>query len=271
MEKLQKLKELLRSYGKAAVAFSGGVDSSFLLKVAFDTLGKDNVVAITLKAAVNPTAEMWSAAAYAKELGVEFIQLDADVFSIPGFTENLPDRCYTCKKSIFTRILETAAKKGINIILDGTNADDDNDYRPGMKALEELGVKSPLKLSGLTKEEIRRLSKELEVPTWNKPSKACLASRIPYHEPITPEKLRMVEAAEEYLMGQGFIQVRVRCHGNLARIELAPEELERFFDMKFMQEAHKRFKEIGFSYTALDLAGYRTGSLNEMLNGRAEV
>ncbi len=265
MEKLHVLKERLKAYGKIAVAFSGGVDSSFLLKAAVDALGKEQVAAVTIKAAVNPSAEMASAAAYAGELGVDFIQVEADVFSIPGFADNLPDRCYTCKKAIFTRVLDIAAAKGLPIVVDGTNAEDDNDYRPGMKALEELGVKSPLKLSGLGKEEIRSLSRQLSVPTWCKPSKACLASRIPYYERITPEKLGMVEAAEEYLMGQGFQQVRVRCHGNLARIELIPAEMERIFDKKRMLDIHTKLKAIGFSYTAMDLAGYRTGSLNETL------
>lgn len=265
MNKLDKLKNFIQQYEKVVIAFSGGVDSSFLLKAASDALGPENVIAVTLKAAVNPESEITEAIRLAEQAGVKHIVIAADVFSIPGFRENPPERCYICKKAIFSRIIDEARQNGISIIFDGTNADDVNDYRPGMKALEELGIISPLRECGLGKNEIREYSKEYGIKTWDKPSMACLASRVPYNEPITEEKLLMVGKAEELLQLLGFRQFRVRCHGSIARIEIAPEEMTNIFDMNIIKGINEKLKGIGFSYVTLDLQGYRTGSLNEAL------
>lgn len=266
MEKLVKLREMLRSYGKVAVAYSGGVDSSFLLKVAADTLGLENVLSITMVSSVTPEAELEEAVKFIKGLNVNHIFMKLNVFDIPGFSENHKDRCYTCKHSIFEEIKMLAEKRGIYAVLDGTNADDEGDYRPGLKALQELGIISPLKQCGFTKAEIRTLSKELRLETWDKPSLACLASRVPYNEEITEQKLQMVDKAETYLRELGFAQLRVRCHGKLARIELMPEEMKIIIERNLGNEIFDKLKEIGFEYAALDLKGYRTGSLNEVLN-----
>ncbi|HYE84364.1 MAG TPA: ATP-dependent sacrificial sulfur transferase LarE [Clostridia bacterium] len=266
MEKFAKLQELLRSYGKVAVAYSGGVDSSFLLRTALDTLGKENVLAITILSSVTPREELAETEKFLASMDVNHIFIKKDVFEIPGFKENPVDRCYICKHKIFEEIIERAKEKEISTILDGTNADDEGDYRPGLKALQELKVISPLKLSGLGKSEIRELSREMKLNTWNKPSLACLASRVPYHEEITEEKLAMVDKAEAYLRSLGFIQLRVRCHGKLARIELLPEDINRVFAEDMNKDINARLKEIGFQYVSMDLAGYRTGSLNEVLS-----
>lgn len=266
LHNLEKLKNYIRQYDKVAVAFSGGVDSSFLLKAASDALGPENVIAITLKAAVNPESEVIEASVLAEHIGVKHIVLSADVMSIPGFRENPPERCYICKRAIFERIIKEAGKYGTSIIFDGTNAEDVNDYRPGMKALKELGVISPLKECGFRKSEIRSYSKEYGIKTWDKPSMACLASRIPYNETITEEKLRMIGKAEGLLQKMGFMQFRVRCHGGIARIEIAPVEMGKIMDINTMKEINDKLKGIGFQYVTLDMQGYRTGSLNEALN-----
>lgn len=265
MEKLVKLQELLKSYGRVAVAYSGGVDSSFLLKVALDTLGKDNVFGITILSSVTPREELAETEKFLSAMDVNHLFIKKNVFDIPGFKENPTDRCYICKHKIFEEILERAGENGITTVLDGTNADDEGDYRPGLKALQELKVLSPLKLSGLTKNEIRELSKAMKLNTWNKPSLACLASRVPYHEEITEEKLAMVDKAEAYLRSLGFEQSRVRCHGKLARIELMPGDTGRVFEEGLNKAINDKMKEIGFQYVALDLIGYRTGSMNEAI------
>lgn len=266
MEKLAKLQELLRAYGKVAVAYSGGVDSSLLLKVALDTLGKENVMGITILSSVTPREELAETEKFLQSMDMNHIFIKKDVFEIPGFKENPKDRCYICKQKVFEEILERAKENGITVVLDGTNADDEGDYRPGLRALQELKVLSPLKLCGLTKNEIRALSKDLKLNTWNKPSLACLASRVPYYEEITEEKLSMVDMAEAYLRSLGFTQLRVRCHGKLARIELLSEDIKRVFAENMNVIINHKFKEIGFQYIAMDLIGYRTGSLNEVLS-----
>ncbi|HWQ29445.1 MAG TPA: ATP-dependent sacrificial sulfur transferase LarE [Negativicutes bacterium] len=270
MDNLEKLKSFIRQYDKAAVAFSGGVDSSFLLRVARDAIGQDNVLAITLKAAVNPEVEIEEAVELAGQSGVKHIVIPVDVMGIQGFSENPPDRCYICKTAIFTRIIKEAKSHGIDFIFDGTNADDENDYRPGMKALSELRVISPLKACGLGKAEIRKLSMELGISTWDKPSMACLASRIPYNEPITVEKLRMVEMAEKLLFSMGFAQFRVRCHGSIARVEIAPAEIGKALDLSVLKHINDELRKIGFTYVTLDMQGYRAGSLNEVLGAQEE-
>ncbi len=271
-KKLQNLKEILSGYDKLAVAFSGGVDSTFLLKIASDVLG-ENVTAITVNSSSISKREFGEALEFTASIGVRHIIHEINEFEIEGFSSNPPERCYICKKSIFEGIKAIASKDGIYTIADGSNADDLNDYRPGMKALAEMLVVSPLLEAGLTKSEIRELSKQAGLASWDKPALACLATRIPFGHQITKEKLRMIEEAEEYLMGLGFRQVRVRHHGEIARIEVAAGERERFWTggmnaetkLAIMEDVSRKLKEIGFRYVTLDLEGYRTGSMNEGL------
>ncbi len=263
-EKLEVLKKNIKARGNLAVAFSGGVDSTFLIKVASQVLGK-KAVAITARAVAFPSKEFEEAVAFTKEIGVQHIIIDADVFAFPHFSENPKERCYYCKKAIFGKIIEAAKMHDIDTIADGSNVDDDSDYRPGMKAIAELKVISPLKEVGLTKEEIRLLSKEMGLPTWDKQSSACLASRIPYGQPITKENLSMVERAENYLATLGFKQVRVRHHNDLARIEVGADEQSRFCESNLMQQVHAELKKIGYTFVALDMQGYRMGSMNEAI------
>ncbi len=263
-EKYNKLKKQLKDIGSVCVAFSGGVDSTLLLYVAHEVLG-DKAMGITVRASMHSSREMVEAAEFVADIGVKHLFIKADEYNIPEFVANEKDRCYHCKKAIFTKIKELAGESGIPYIADGSIADDVFDYRPGMIALKELEVISPLKDAGLTKEEVRALSKQLNLPTWNKPSMACLASRIPYGVPITPEKLAIVEKGELYLLDNGFTQFRVRYHGDIARIELIPEEQMKFLEPLFMAKTVDYFKEIGFVYVTLDLGGYRVGSMNEVL------
>lgn len=255
----------LKSYKSVAVAFSAGVDSTFLLAAARKALG-ENVIAITGRFDTSPTREKDESSAYCESIGIKHVILDLDQMSIPGFKENTPDRCYICKKALFSEFRNTALKMGIDTLAEGTNADDDNDYRPGMRAIVELGVKSPLKKCGFTKQEIRQLSKELGLPTWNKPSLACLATRFPYGQEITPEKLRTIDTAEQMLIDSGFFNVRVRAHRELARIEVDPSEFDKVINKKITDNIVRYLKENGFKYITLDLEGYSTGSMNRMLN-----
>lgn len=250
------------------IAFSGGVDSTYLLKEAYQVLGK-NVIAVTARSASFPTRELNEAIQFAESMGVEHILIDSEELDIPGFEDNPPDRCYHCKHELFGKIKAIAVSRSINIVADGSNADDINDYRPGMKAVKEHGVISPLREAGLTKADIRALSKELGLATWDKPAFACLSSRFPYGEKITRQKLSMVEAAEQVLLDLGFKQVRVRHHGEIARIEVAPAERIAFLKEGVMESVDEALKKIGFSYSALDLKGYRTGSMNETLKIRS--
>lgn len=263
--KFDKLKGLLKEMDKVAVAFSGGVDSTFLLKVAADVLG-DNVIAVTARSSTYPEREFTEASEYIKKLGAKHIVIISEELEIDGFSQNPVNRCYYCKKELFSKVKEIALQHGIKHIVDGSNVDDLGDYRPGMLALKELEVSSPLREAGLTKEDIRRLSREMELPTWNKQPFACLASRFPYGQEITHEKLQMIDKAEQYLLDLGFRQVRVRHHGEVARIEVAREERSRFFDTELLDRVHGKLKEAGFRYVTLDLQGYRTGSMNEGLD-----
>ncbi len=259
--KYEKLIKELKGYGRLAVAFSAGVDSTFLLWAAREALG-ENVVAITGRLVSFPDSESKEADAFCEKYGIRHINIDLDQMAVPGFKENPTDRCYLCKKALFSSFLDMAKSEGAVILAEGSNADDVNDYRPGLRALTELGIKSPLKNNGLTKGEIRELSKRFGLPTWKKPSLACLATRFPYGETLTEEKIGMVGKAEEYLSSLGFEQVRVRYHGDIARIEIGKDAFERFLDPGITRSVDEKLKEYGFKYVTLDIAGYRTGSMN---------
>lgn len=264
-EKHEKLKLILSNLESVAIGFSGGVDSTFLLKAAKDVLG-DDVLAVTARSSTYPEREFLEAKEYAKNLNAKHEIIISEELDIEGFSKNPVDRCFHCKNELFSKIKEVALQKGYKHVVDGSNLDDEGDFRPGMKAAKELGVRSPLREAGLTKEDIRKLSRDLDLPTWNKPAFACLSSRFPYGNEITKEKLSMVERAEEYLRSLGITQIRVRHHENIARIEVDPTERRKFFDEKLMDEIGKRLKEIGFTYITLDILGYRSGSMNEVLS-----
>ncbi len=264
-EKLDLLKNNLRSMESLAIAFSGGVDSTFLLKVAFEVLGS-NVLAVTARSSTYPEREFNEAVEFVNSIGVRHMVIVSEELEVEGFADNPTNRCYLCKYELMSKIKGIAKDNNIKYIAEGSNYDDLRDYRPGSVAVSEHGVVSPLREAMLTKEEIRVLSKELGLKTWNKPSFACLSSRFPYGEKITVEGLKKVDLAEQFLIDLGFSQVRVRYHGDIARIEVYEEELEKITGTEIRQKIYNRFKEIGFKYTALDLKGYRTGSMNEGLN-----
>jgi len=268
MNKLQNLKNYLSDLESALIAFSGGVDSAFLLKVAKETLG-DNVVAVTAVSNLFPKRELVEAKAFCRKEKIRHIVVKVDELKIPGFADNTPDRCYICKKELFKKIIQKADPRqrhaGITNVIEASNVDDSFDYRPGMKAIRELGVKSPLQIAGLTKLEIRKLSKKLKLKTYSKPSFACLASRFPYGQKITASALNKIDKAEQFLFDMGFKQVRVRCHENLARIETDDKGFKILSVKANREKIFKEFKKLGFVWTAVDILGYRTGSLNEAL------
>ncbi|WP_027416380.1 ATP-dependent sacrificial sulfur transferase LarE [Aneurinibacillus terranovensis] len=261
--KYEQLLENLRQLRRVVVAFSGGVDSTFLLKAAVEALGRDNVLAVTSDAETYPERERREAMALAKEIGSQHLVIQTSELNIPGYAENPINRCYYCKQELFSHLIPIAQERGYDHVVFGAIADDLSDYRPGFKAALEKGVRAPLQEVGLAKTEIRALSHQLGLRTWDKPSFACLSSRIPYGEVITQEKLTMIDKAEQFLMDIGFRQVRVRQHDKLARIEVLPQDIQKLAG--FNEMIVSKLKSIGYMYITIDLQGYRTGSLNETL------
>ena len=262
LAKVKKLENILLSLGSLAVGFSGGVDSSFLLAFAKNILG-EKVLAITAYGAFIPERELNEAKIFCEERKIRQLVCKVNPFTIPEFAHNDKKRCYFCKTKIFAEIKRLAGINGFFFVAEGSNTDDINDYRPGMQAISELSVLSPLKDAGLTKAEIRDLSKIMGLPTWDKPAYACLASRFIYGEEITEEKLKMVERAEDFLIGLGFREERVRFHGNLARIEVPAKDIPRLFDEKIRNQIYTQFRKIGFVFVSVDIRGYKMGGMNE--------
>ena len=264
-EKEQRLRAGLRALERVAVAFSGGTDSALLLCVAHQELG-DGAIAFTALSPAFPRREWEAAEAFCRERGIRQICFPAPLWDDPALLSNPRERCYLCKRAFLTRLRALAQAEGCAHLAEGSNVDDLGDFRPGLRAVAELNVLSPLKEAGFTKPEVRTLSRKLGLPTWNLPSAACLASRIPWGEPITPEKLSIVEQGEDFLHELGFVQVRLRLHGTLARLELLPEDFPRLLPLR--EEVYAHLRALGCTYVALDLLGYRTGSLNEGAGSR---
>lgn len=262
-DKYERMLSVIQPLETVAVAFSGGVDSTLLLKAAIDTLGADKVLAITADSETYPAREREEAIALARDIGARHEIIETKELDIPGYASNPVNRCYFCKHELFTKLIPLASERGLKAVIFGAIADDLGEFRPGLKAARELQVRAPLLEVGLRKSEIRHLSRQLGLRTWDKPSFACLSSRIPYGETITLEKLNMIDQAEAFMMQLGFRQVRVRQHDNLARIEVAPNRLQEAFQVADTIAA--KFKEIGYTYVSIDLQGYRSGSLNEVL------
>jgi uncharacterized protein len=262
-ERLKQLEGIVAPYGSALVAFSGGVDSSLALAIAARALPKDKVLAVTSNNETYLPSELDLARDFAATLRVEHLVVNTRELDDPNYARNPTNRCYFCKSTLYSDLAKLASERGYACVVDGANKDDEGDYRPGRKAAKELGVVSPLSVAGVGKAEVRELAKHLGLPSWDKPALACLSSRFPYGQEITPEKLSQVARAEEFLRKAGFRQVRVRHHGEIARLEVAPAEMERAFALR--EEISAELKDAGFLYVTLDLAGYKSGSLNAAL------
>jgi len=267
--KLEELKARLASLESALIAYSGGVDSTLLLKVAADVLG-DKLTAVTAHSEVMPPHDYEEASKFAETLDVNYIVIKTDELQDENFVANPTDRCYHCKSMLFERLTEIAREKNIKWLLDGSNFDDITDYRPGSRAAKEFGVISPLKEAGLTKNDIRALSKEMSLPTWDKAASPCLASRVPYGQVITPEKLTRIGQSEEYLRSFGIKELRVRDHDDVARIEVPADKISLFLDETIREKIIDKLKALGYKYVALDLQGFRSGSLNEVLSIKSD-
>lgn len=263
--KLDEMKRLIGEMERVAIAFSGGADSAFVLKVARDVLGAENVLAVTGRSDSLATRELEGATRLARDLGVEHVVLDTDEFQNPDYLANPHNRCYFCKVTLYSEIERFIRQRGITQIASGTNADDLSDWRPGLQAAKEHSVRSPAAEAGLTKQEIRLLSRELGLPTFDKPASPCLSSRVPYGEEITPQKLRMIDAAERCLQDHGFRECRVRHHGDMARIEVPVVEIPRLIEPTVSRAIDSRLREIGYTHVTVDLRGFRSGSLNEVI------
>lgn len=263
MSSLKDLQTHLKTLGKVVVAFSGGVDSTFLLKVAREILGKDNVLAVIGESPTFPDDEVKHAIQLAQDFDVNYQLIKTNEFKDENFVCNSKDRCYYCKTELFSQLKKIATQKDIEHVLDGSNFDDKADYRPGNRAKSELGVRSPLMELSFTKADIRKYSQEMGLPTWDKPSYACLSSRIPYGTRITEENLHQVGEGEKYLKSLGFKQLRVRHHDHIVRIEVEPQAIAELLQLR--DEVSKKFESLGYAYITLDLKGYRTGSMNEIL------
>ncbi len=260
-DKEEKVAEILKNLDKVLIAFSGGTDSTYLLKKSMEVLGRDNVFAVTAFSEIHPAKELAEAKVLASNIGAHHLVVSTSELTRENFTLNPRERCYFCKKELFGLLQEIACREGFHQVIDGANFDDLQDYRPGSRAAVELGIRSPLQEAAMSKEDVRRASYHLGVPTWSKAAQACLATRFPYGQKITREKLRQVEDAEEFLQNLGFTQIRVRHHGSVARLEVLPEEQEKALTKA--AEIYAAFKKAGFTYAALDLSGYRQGSMNE--------
>jgi uncharacterized protein len=264
-QKYEILKQYISSLGNIVVAFSGGVDSTFLLKTAHNAL-RNKVIAVTAKSCSFPQRELREAIAFCKKENIRHIIFNSEELSIDGFCYNPINRCYICKNELFSKIWDIANKNNINCVTEASNIDDTSDYRPGLLAVNEHNVKSPLRYAKLTKKEIRELSKKLKLSTWSKQSFACLSSRFPYGEYINEQRLSMIDIAEQFLLDIGLRQVRVRYHGDLARIETDEAGFKILVELSQRKKVHEKFKKIGFTYVAIDIFGYRTGSMNETLS-----
>src|ERR687884_1471145 len=268
-KRIEELEAVVAPHGSALVAFSGGVDSSLALVVTVRALSKGRVLAVTSNNETYLPSELEGAKGLARFLGVEHLVVNTRELEDPNYAKNPSNRCYFCKSTLYSDLATIAEEKGYACVVDGANKDDEGDYRPGRKAAKELGVVSPLSLAQVGKAEVRELARYLGLPSWDKPALACLSSRFPYGQEITPEKLSQVARAEEFLRREGFSQVRVRHHGEIARLEVGPEELDRAFAMR--EKISSELLDAGFLYVTLDLAGYKSGSLNAALKKRKKA